>query len=93
MDAERETLDLYCLMENALGCDGVDEFLKCDENNSWSNHFGIGLWLRNNVLTKDNSIYLDFVSRGVVDKDEMSADLLEGFYWYLKTKDNKNNSI
>ena len=87
MKAEKETEDLYCLLESAMDDEGIDEFLKCGIDGIWKSHFGIGLWLRNNVLTCDNLIYHSFIRQGITDKDEMSAIIIEGFYWYLKSKE------
>ncbi|MBO5359765.1 MAG: hypothetical protein J6B25_02860 [Clostridia bacterium] len=87
MKAEKETEDLYYLMESILDDNEINEFLKYGADEIWKNHFGIGLWLRNNVLTGNNSIYRNFIRRGLTDKDEMSAILTEGFYWYLKSKE------
>lgn len=69
--------------------DRIEEFIKHD---IWSNDFGLTLWVRDDVLDESNTIYRDFVRNGIENKGVMSYELIDGFYWYLKSKE-KNNRI
>jgi len=40
-------------------------------------HFGLGLYIRNNILTTDSDIYKIFTENGIIDKDDMSAILIQ----------------
>ena len=88
----KEIKKLYCLMEDILDYDRIEEFIKHDIDDIWSNDFGLTLWVRDNVLDESNTIYRDFVRNGIENKDVMSYELIDGFYWYLKLKE-KNNRI
>ena len=39
-------------------------------------HFGLGVWIRNNILTNDSAVYRIFVENGIIEKDDMSAILI-----------------
>lgn len=40
-------------------------------------HFGLGLWIRNNILTVDSDIYRLFAENGISHRDDMSAILIQ----------------
>ena len=87
MKLNKEIKELYCLMEDILDYDRIKEFIKRDVDDIWLNDFGLTLWVRNNVLGDSNTIYRNFVRSGITNKDVMSYELIEGFYWYLKLKE------
>ncbi len=78
--------ELYELMEDLMEENDLKEFRNRDVDNLNSYHFGLGLWLRNNVLKKDNEIYKLFFDLGIENKDDMSNELVEGFFFYLNGK-------
>ncbi len=43
-------------------------------------HFGLGLYLRNHVLTPESKLYGLFVFSGVTEKDDMSAELIRRWH-------------
>ena len=92
MKLDKRIKELYSLMEDILDYDRIKEFIKHDEDDIWSNDFGLTLWVRDNVLVDSNTICRDFIHSGITNKDEMSYELIDGFYWYLKTKE-KNNIL
>jgi hypothetical protein len=47
-------------------------------------HFGLGLHLRNNILTGDSEIYAKFKECGITERDEMSAAMIK--LWYLSVQ-------
>ncbi len=49
-------------------------------------HFGLGMWIRNNMLKEDSKLYNLFVEAGIFTKDNMSKIIIECFYLYEKTK-------
>ena len=47
-------------------------------------HFGLGTWLRNNLLQPENNkLYLLFIQNGVTNPDDMSEFIINEFYNYL----------
>lgn len=46
----------------------------------WSCHFGLGLWVRNELLKEDSALYNEFLAGGITHKDDMSSLFLSLFY-------------
>jgi len=53
-------------------------------------HFGLGTWIRNNILTKDSGIYYVFIENEILHKDDMSEIIIRELHKSLcKTEANK----
>jgi len=50
-------------------------------------HYGLGLYLRNNILIPDSEIYLKFIENGILQRDDMSSAML--ILWHTALQ--KNN--
>ena len=50
-------------------------------------HFGIGLWIRNNMLyPEESNLYSLFLEHGIGDIDEMSSFIIRLFHYYISKK-------
>lgn len=49
-------------------------------------HYGLGMWIRNHILTIDSDIYRLFVENGINQKDDMSAILIRELHKKLTEK-------
>ena len=49
-------------------------------------HFGLGMYLRNNVLSADSAIYKAFKEHGITHKDDMSAAIIHIWHKALQQK-------
>ena len=72
----------YCAQIKAkLGKDSFNRFLQCSYADVCvTYHFGLGVWIRNELLRPEDELYRFFVSAGVTDKDDMSALLITCLY-------------
>lgn len=86
MEFEKAIQKLYDFMEDVITEEEMKEFLNCKREDLCQYHFSLGLWLRNNILTENNIIYQTYFKIGMKDKDDMSAELIDGFYLHMKLK-------
>ena len=82
----KECWKLFEQIEEILTDEELDELLACEPDELNKYHFGLGLWIRNRVLTPDSQLYKSFINSGLIHKDDMSNRLIDDFYWYLKFK-------
>lgn len=47
-------------------------------------HFGLGTWIRNNILSKDVALVTLFIKCGIDSLDDMSAFIIDLFYIFSK---------
>lgn len=55
-------------------------------------HLGLGLYLREHVLTPDNALYKLFMREGVTQKDDMSAQMIRRWHQALQTQTDESGS-
>lgn len=46
-------------------------------------HFGLGLWIRNNLLQPESKLYQEFVNNGFIFTDDMSTMIIIMLHYYL----------
>ena len=51
-------------------------------------HFGLGMYLRNNILNPDSTLFTEFTNCGIIEKDDMSNIIISEFCEYLSLKQN-----
>lgn len=64
------------------------DFISCKHEDLCLCHFGLGLWIRNHLLTQDSNLINLFRKYGVNDKDAISSLLIELLFLFLKEKHN-----
>jgi len=50
-------------------------------------HFGLGTWIRNNLLYKESVLYNLFLENGIENPDDMSCFIIRHFYYYISISD------
>ena len=59
-------------------------FINSNYNDLCLYHFGLGTFIRNNILQEKSEIYKIFLQSGIKDKDEISSIIIKLFYFYKK---------
>ena len=65
----------------------LSEFKNKASNELSEYHFGLGLYLRNNVLTDGSDIYLMFRKAGIIERDDMSSVMIR--LWHTELQGEK----
>ena len=86
MGFEKEIEVIYDWLDDLLSEEEKKKMLSYDVNELYIYHFGLGTWIRNNILTEKSEVYKFFMKMGISHKDDMSAEIIEGFYGYLLYK-------
>ena len=84
MNLYQEIQKSFPTLEKLFSEKEMDKFKKGGFTNLPLYHFGLGIWIRNNLLTKDKHLYKVFVSYGFSDQDDMSSFMTELFYLYCR---------
>lgn len=63
--------------------DALNEFIKTPHEQLNNYHFDLGLWIRNNLLKADTSLYTEFIKNNYNSSDEMSATIISVLHRYL----------
>jgi len=82
MDKELESAVMDCLAETRpkIGGDFWTEFIQTPADGLANFHFGLGLYLRNNVLVPESELYGLFTREGITHKDEMSTLMMQRWH-------------
>ena len=73
-------------IERNLDEETLLNFLSCDYRCLNRYHFGLGLWIRNNLLAGESRLKELFATAGVDTSDDISALVIRLFYIYEKNK-------
>ncbi len=46
--------------------------------------YGLGTWIRNNLLGEESELYREFCAHGIIGRDDQSYIILLLFYLYMK---------
>lgn len=58
----------------------LNNFICCGYENLSNYHFGLGTWIRNNLLSESCDLYILFVRGGILQKDDMAALIIHLFF-------------
>lgn len=75
-----ETEKSFPGLKEMLGEERLNEFINCEYDQLSEYHFGLGTFIRNNLLTEDSSVYKLFLKSGVTSLDDMSDLIIKLFY-------------
>jgi len=63
------------------------EFINSPVSDLHEHSFGVGLWIRNNLLRPEkNNLYRLFSENGVKNADDMSCILIQLFHYHISKK-------
>lgn len=82
----RKIEESFPVLEDRLGKNELREFMSCKYEELDLYHFGLGTWIRNNLLKENSSLYKLFIKSGLPNKDEMSCLIIEMFYIAMNIK-------
>ena len=74
----------FPLLEKLFTYDTLFEFVQTPDSRLCLYHFGLGTWIRNNLLMEQCLLYQLFVENGICIKDDMSSLIIQRFHRYLK---------
>ena len=84
-------MDLYSQIKKSLpkieklfNESALEEFMNCNSSNLSLYHFGLGTWIRNNLLQENTRLYNTFIKFGIVQKDAISSLIISQFHAYLQ---------
>ena len=60
------------------------EFLRTDEKDLCWYHFGLGTWVRNQLLDEEGDLFKRLQDEGYRNKDSMSSFLITAFHRYCR---------
>lgn len=92
-------MQLFKIIEDALSQiekqindkESILLFINCKYNDLNLYHFGLGTWIRNNLLQTNSQLYNLFLKAGINSKDDMSLLIINLFYIYLNLSYTENN--
>ena len=70
----------------------MKNLIQCKYDELYQYHFGLGLWIRNNLLKMNGELFQMLAEEGFSQKDEMSSFLTEQFYIYKQVNETLKNS-
>ena len=83
MNLNEKISEIFPLLKLMLNQNDLRDFKNTDTKDLCLWHFGLGLWIRNNILIESNSLYQIFIENNIADKDDMSAKIINLFHSYL----------
>ena len=77
----------FQVIESFLSDEDLFEFKKSYIKDLSLYHFGLGTWIRNNLLSiKENRLNSLFIENGVEHLDDMSFHIIMLFHYYISKK-------
>lgn len=86
MELSREIERQFKKIDKRFSEQQMEEFCQCHFSKLSAYHFGLGLWIRNNLLHPESKLYQLFCQCGVSEQDDMSMIIIEQFYLYQHGK-------
>ena len=88
MSLKEEISKIFPTLELILGIKEMSEFKNTSKNDLYMYHFGLGLWIRNNLLTEESKLYKLFIENNILNEDDMSSLVIKLFHEYVTVKNN-----
>lgn len=89
MEICKEIEKIFREIEKQLSKKDLERFIHCDYENICLYHHTLGGWIRKEFLGADSTLNKLFVQSGIAEKDDMSMLMIELFYVYIKSKQQK----
>ena len=87
MTLYKEIENSFPMIESLLSEEDLLEFKESPIKDLLFYHFGLGTWIRNNLLnTKENCLNSLFLENGVEDLDDMSFYIIMLFHYHVSKK-------
>ena len=77
----------FKVIENLFSEKDLVKFKKAHIKDLYAYHFGLGVWIRNNLLnTKESFLNRLFAENGIEHLDDMSAYIINLFHYHVSKK-------
>lgn len=86
MEFYKELITIFNEIEKQFSQSDLIVFISEDYNNLYDYHFGLGTWIRNNILNDNKKIMSYFYSIDISDKDFISNLFIKLFFIHIKSK-------
>jgi len=87
MKLYREIENSFPMIEKLFTEEELSEFKNSQISDLCLYHFGLGTWIRNNLLySEENLLYRLFLENGIEHPDEMSAYIIRLFHYDISKK-------
>ena len=87
MKLYREIENSFPMIEKLFTKEDFLEFKETPLSDLCLYHFGVGTWIRNNLLYSEKSLlYCLFLENGIDHPDEMSSFIIRLFHYYISKK-------
>ena len=84
MKLYKEIEKIFQIIEEHFTAEDLEEFRNEKICDLYLYHFGLGIWIRENLLyPKENILYSLFSENGVKQADEMSSLIITLFHYYV----------
>lgn len=75
--------ELYPILELTFSSEDLLKFKNLNKSRLYLYHYGLGMWIRNNLLNEKEKLYQLFIENNIIHKDKMSSKIIELFHEYL----------
>jgi len=87
MKLYKEIENSFPMIEKLFTKEDLSEFKNAPLYDLYRYHFGLGAWIRNNLLCpRKNLLYSLFLENGIEHQDEMSSFIIKLFHCYISKK-------
>ena len=86
MEIYEEISKNFKTIEELFTKEELSEFLNSDKDKLFLYHFGLGIWIRNNLIYGKEELIKMFNERHVYHVDDMSGFIIREFHSWLKDK-------
>ena len=87
MELYEEIEKSFPIIEKLFTAESLEEFRHIRISDLYLYHFGLGVWIRNNLLyPKENLLYCLFLENGIEHADEMASFIIRLFHYYVSKK-------
>lgn len=86
MGMEKEISIIYDWLYDLLSEEDKKQMISHDVEDLPIHYSELIAWVGNNVLNKNNELYKFYKKMGVTHQNDMSVEIIEGFYGYLLYK-------
>lgn len=86
MDFEKEMDVIYNWLDDLLSEEEKKKMISYDVEDLPIHYSELIAWVGNNVLNENNELYKFYKNMGVTHQNDMSLEIIEGFYGYLLYK-------
>ena len=77
---QQEVRECFHLIEQFFSEESLVEFKNTPKDELYLYHFGLGTWIRNNLLTDQSILRRHFIQYGVLDRDDMSSMIIRFYH-------------